>query len=326
MLRVFITIDTEFWPRKEYRVADDYIDDFQRDIHGRTPEGDFGLTFQLEMLRRFDLRAVCLVEALHPYAVGHEPLKEIVELVLDGGHDVQLHLHTEWLNWMSKSLLPGRSGQNMHDFSLDEQSLLIASGLAAMKECGAGRICAFRAGNYGADNQTLQALAQNDILYDTSHNTAYLDSTCRIQTEEVPLQPGRLDGVLEVPISFFRDFRKCRHAQFQACSSSELEYALLEAWEKGWESFVIVSHSFELIRRGDANRPSRPDPIVLRRFERFCHFLSENRDKFETCTFADLPKFNDSRDSDSTPIRMKPFYTCGRIFEQLRRRMMGPAK
>ena len=323
MLKVFITIDTEFWPRKQYRPdSQDHLDDFQRDIHGHTPDGDFGLGFQLDALSHHGLRAVCLVEALNSFAVGLEPLREMVRLVREKGHDLQLHLHTEWLSWMPQSILPGRSGQNMHQFSEDEQSLLIASGLAKMRECGADNICAFRAGNYGADLGTLRALARNGILYDTSHNTGYLDSTCHIHVDKLLVQPEKVAGVLEVPISFFRDLRGVRHAQLAACSSAELEYALLEAWKQGWQSFVIVSHSFELLRRSKTKMGARVDTVVLRRFERLCRFLKANEDKFETCTFSDAPTFSDpAADSVSTPIRMQTIHTLGRFLQQLRRRL-----
>jgi hypothetical protein len=140
------------------------------------------------------------------FAVGLEPLKQIVELVRAKGHDVQLHLHTEWLTRMPQSILPGRSGQNMHQFSEDEQTLLIASGLAKIRECGADRLCAFRAGNFGADLGTLRALARNGILFDTSYNADYLDSTCRIQIDQLLVQPKKIVGVTEVLLHSFEIF------------------------------------------------------------------------------------------------------------------------
>jgi hypothetical protein len=104
------------------------------------------------------------------------------------------------------------------------------------------------------------------------------------------LQPAKLHGVYEFPVSFFRDWPgHYRHAQLCACSASELEHALLRAWEQAWYSFVIVSHSFELLKkRKQAGIQPAPDKMVIYRFERLCRFLEENRDKFRTAGFSDL--------------------------------------
>jgi hypothetical protein len=56
-------------------------------------------------------------------------------------------------------------------------------------------LCAFRAGSYGANFDTLRALARNGILYDSSHNTCYLGYTCEMRTPNLLLQPKKIDGV-----------------------------------------------------------------------------------------------------------------------------------
>lgn len=322
MLNVFLTIDTEFWPRKQYVNSLDYRDDFNRDIHGVTPGGNYGLGFQLDKLNSFGLQAIFLVEALNAFAVGLEPLEEIVSLVRRANQDLQLHLHPEWLKWMPQPIIPrGLDRQHMHQFKEDEQVVLIASGLEKLRECGAGRICAFRAGNYGADLATLRALAKNNILFDTSFNNCYRDSACQIDVVNLSVHPKKIAGLLEVPIPFFLDIRGTRHAQLAACSSAEMEYFLLKAWEERWQSFVIVSHSFELlIRPGNSYDKAALNPILLQRFEMLCQFLMVNKDKFRTCTFSDPPDLIDTDGSNSKPIRMKTSYTLWRYVEQFRQK------
>jgi hypothetical protein len=64
----------------------------------------------------------------------------------------------------------------------------------------------------------------------------------------------RIEDVLEVPISSFRDgLGRVRTAQLCACSISEFHYLLFEAWSRGWAVVTLLMHSFELIRR----RPPR---------------------------------------------------------------------
>lgn len=323
MLNVFLTVDTEFWPRQQYVNPLDYRNDFNRDIHGFTPDGNYGLGFQLDTLNSYGLRAVFLVEALNAFVVGPQPLQEIVSLVQEANQDLQLHLHPEWLKWMPQPILPREPArQHMHQFTEEEQIVLIASGLEKLRECGAGRICAFRAGNYGADLTTLRALAYNDILYDTSFNTCYRNSACLIDVENLSVHPKKVAGVLEVPIPFFRDIRGIRHAQLAACSSAEMEYFLLKAWEEQWQSFVIVSHSFELlVRPGNSYNKARINTVTLQRFENLCKFLKANKDKFRTCTFADPPDLIESDDSNAKPIRMRTSYTLWRYAEQLQQKL-----
>jgi hypothetical protein len=323
MLNVFITVDTEFWPRSHDGDAGRYVEAVERDIHGRTPDGSFGLEFQMDILNAHGLRGVFFIESLHALVLGLGPLREIVQLVQEKGHDVQLHLHPEWLIRMRDPLVPLRATEHMHDFTEDEQTQLIGVGLQIMRDCGAESVCGFRAGNYGADRATLRALARCGIRYDTSYNAAYLGSACRIETRSPPVQPEQLEGVYEIPISYFQNLRGVRHAQIVACSSAELEYGLVQAWKRGWFSFVIVSHSFELLRRRFATEGPRVDAVVLGRFKRLCRFLDANRDKFRTCTFSDMPVLPKWSGRANRPIRMKARHTVGRMLQQARRRLLN---
>lgn len=323
-LDVYITVDTEFWPRRAYTTGDSYRADFRRDICGATRSGEFGLNHQIDVLNRHRLKAVFFVEPLCAFAVGDAPLREIVEMVQGGGQDVQLHMHSEWLDWMPEPILPEARGQNMNDFTLDQQTLLIEKGLAKLRSCGAEDVCAFRAGNYGANHDTLRALARNGVAYDTSHNTAYMGISCQMQTDETILHPVLLHDVAEFPITYVRDARgRDRVFQLTACSIGEMKQALCDAWRRGWSSVVIVSHSFELIQgRGSLADRTRPDSFVLRRFHWLCEFLSENRDKFRTATFSEHPQLTDVADPLEEPLRTRPSDTLARLGEQLSRRVI----
>jgi hypothetical protein len=282
-LRVFITIDTEFWPQSPDWRSTGFDADYERDILGRTRAGEYGLKFQLDLLQAHGVKAVFLVEALSVRVTGDAFLKRTVDLVQQYGQDVQLHAHTEWLKWMEDPPLPpGRTGQHLHCFSADEQAILLAEAARNLRAAGVRDIRAFRAGNYGADNATLRALKQIGIQIDTSYNYPYvLFGQCQMRSP-VPLTQGSLfEGIHEYPVSFFSDWPgHYRHAQLCACSAREMRAALIRAWEAGWQDFVIVSHSFELI-----NRRGGVEDAVIRRMEDLCRFLQRERDRFETADF-----------------------------------------
>src|SRR5437879_4757325 len=82
--------------------------DWQRDMEGSTPQGEYGVAFQLKVLNEHGLKGVFLVEALFADALGLEPLSRVVNMIQDAGHEVQLHVHPEWLPWTLPRILPGR--------------------------------------------------------------------------------------------------------------------------------------------------------------------------------------------------------------------------
>lgn len=323
---VFLTVDTEWWPRSPNWRDGGYQADVQRDFYGETPNGHYGVPYQIEVLNHYGLKGVFLIEALFPEVVGLGPLQALVDVIQRGGQDAQLHLHTEWLSWIdgSRSPLPGRTGRNLKDFTADEQTVLIERGLRNLKDAGAKNVNAFRAGNYGGNFDTLIALQRNGIACDTTHNTCYLDSACGMRTSDWLLQPRTIHGVREFPVTFFSDYPgHMRHAQLCACSFGEMKAALLNAWRRGWTSFVIVSHSFELIRnRKKPGAIPRPDPTVIRRFENLCRFLQKNSDKFQTRFFGDidLSAIPETSATGDRPLASRIDRTAWRLGEQLIRR------
>ncbi len=320
MLRVFITIDVEMWPRSMDMRRDDPAALFERDILGRTPTGDFGIEHQMNVLDRHGLRGVFLVEALHAIALGPPFLRDTVNRITRRGHDVQLHIHPEWLSATDNP--PQRMFRAFWELPRDRQAALLARGAGLLRAAGAANVRAFRAGSYAANNDTLSALESADLLFDTSYNPALLGSHCRIATDEPLLAPRRISGALELPVSCFAERAShLRHTQLAACSSRELERALSQAERFGWWSFVVVSHSFELIRRDHQTGSARPDAIANRRFERLCRFLAAHPDRFETCTFAELDPAEIPVDLCPPPATSNVVETAWRLSEQLRRRL-----
>ncbi len=324
--KVFITVDTEVWPVSSNWRANGLDSDMQRDIHGTTPRGEFGLRFQLELLNSFGLKGVFFVESLFASEIAGR-LNEIVSLIRDSGHDVQLHLHPEWLQWLSNPPIAAKANQYLKNFTEGEQSLLIERALGNLRAAGARSVCAFRAGNYGANLDTLRALKNNGIVFDSSYNLPYLSSQCFIDLPEPLLQPREINGIIEYPIAFFEDWpRHYRHLQLTACSFAEIRHALLEAHRNGWGSVVLVSHSFELLKnRKSPGRILLPDTLCVNRFKRVCRFLADNSRQFHTATFselcADAIPLSYPAPVQSAILKSNVARTAGRFVQQLVRRL-----
>lgn len=319
MLNIFLTVDTEFWPYKQDWLDGAMTEDIKRDIYGVTPDGEFGLCYQIERLDAYGLKAVFFVEVLHTYAVGLMPLTQMVSLIQDAGHDVQLHIHPEWVRLSNVQMFPDVKELYLKNYSEEQQTFLIKVALEKLLDCGAKNVCAFRAGNYGADNNTLHALQKNGIIYDTSYNACYLDEACGIKIPDSLLQPRKINEIYEFPISFFSDWLgHYRHLQLCACSIEELKNVLLHAWKSGWYCVVVVSHSFELIERG-VKKGKDPSALrcMLKRFEEFCHFLADNGDKFRTCTFSELELGSIKTVDAVLPFKSNVLRTARRYFQQI---------
>ena len=326
-LPVFLTVDTEIWPYKygwpkasSLNLTDkDLAKQFAYCILGMTAQGELGLRYQMALLNRHGLRATFFIEALHAAAVGDRWLAETVGMVTQAGHDIQMHAHTEWLSDASDPALPPHNKQFIREFSIPDQVRILSWVKKRLERCGAKKISAFRAGNFGASLDTLSALAQIGVPIDSSYNKSFLGNACMINAPEILHQRCSLGQTDEFPVTVFMDYPgHFRPIHLAACSSAEIERALLQAWHRGWNSFVMLWHGPELLRTDfNDNGPARPSRIVIRRFERMCSFLAENRDKFQTMMFGDVTPSTPALDEDFAPLNSTPMLTAHRLFEQV---------
>src|SRR3954471_15811441 len=162
-MNVFITIDTEI---SSIRTADwretHLAAEIQRDIFGHTANGDFGITYEMDVMNAFGLKSTVFLESLFASVVGIEPLRRIVEAIRTRGHDVQLHAHPDWLCYLKGA--PPRTGAEctMCSFTVAEQVEIIQQAQENLRRCGV-TVSAFRAGDFDANCDTLTALRASGI-------------------------------------------------------------------------------------------------------------------------------------------------------------------
>lgn len=287
MLKVYITIDTEYSSGLvEGLSCFDRADNFARSIACVTPDGPAGISHKLELLERFGQKAVFFVDPMPALVWGVSAIEDVVGPIIAAGQDVQLHLHTEWLELAGKANpLRGRIGHNLADFSYDDQCELITFARETLIAAGAPAPVAFRAGNYGANDDTLRALKAVGIGYDTSHCPGLESGHGRISLTPEDLLPVKHCGVVEVPVgSIGTSGGGQRHAQITALSLREMTDAIRHARDNGRQEFTLVSHSFELINR----RKLAVNKVVRRRFEGLCRDLKKMR-RVVTANYRDDP-------------------------------------
>ena len=176
---------------------------------------------------------------------------------------------------------------------------------------GAPKPAAFRAGNFGANDDTLRALALLGFRFDSSFNGAYQGHGC-----DISLDPGNLGmrahhGVVEVPVSGLMDrANRFRPAQLCAMSEEEMRDALDHSAASGAIQFSAFSHSFELLSRDR----EVPNGLAISRMEALCRTVADDP-RISNGGFANLPG------PPERPARIglaapKPLRTLRRTIEQ----------
>lgn len=271
--KVQFTVDTEL-SLKLFQEGASAQENFDSSIAGICRDGEFGIFYQMDRLEAAGLTGVFFVDPMPALVYGPGVIARIVEPILKRGHEVQLHIHTEWLEFARDHAHEHLRGRNIADFSLNDQVGLLEQARALLMMAGAPKPSAFRAGNFGANDDTLRALAAIGVQYDSSFNPAYLSGECSI---DLPPQtpPFRVHlGVGIIPVSYIEDRPgNIRATQLCALSAWEMRDALEHAAADGWPCFTIVSHSFELLARDR----SRANPIVIRRFDAMCRNIAEHK-------------------------------------------------
>lgn len=287
----YITIDTEYSSSMvRDRGASCRAENFVSAIAGQTEQGAFGVAHKLDQFDRFGQKGVFFVDPMPALVWGVAAIEDVVGPIVARGHDVQLHIHTEWLE-LAGAVHPLRralgiaTGRNIKDFAFEQQCTLVDWARAQLIAAGAPPPVAFRAGNYGACDATLRALAACGIGYDTSHTPGIVGGDCAISLGPEDRIPLRHQGVIEVPVDCIATMTGgLRHAQITALSAREMTQALRHSRNAGAQSFTLVSHSFELINRKNGT----VNWIVQRRFERLCEAIAQMRG-VHTGTYGDDP-------------------------------------
>ena len=194
--------------------------------------------------------------------------------------------------------------------------MLIHEGAENLRLGGAAPLTAFRAGNFGANRDTFDALAHNGIFIDSSYNLTSPLGPC---LNETIFQPIMVGGIQEYPVTVFEDgFGRYRHLQIGANSYEEMSTVLKQAYDKNWGEVVLFWHSAELLSRDKAHY----DAIATRRFTRLCDFLARNNSMFSTLHFTDSHTIRTPLQIDSR-LRVTKLDTALRHGEQFVRRLRG---
>jgi hypothetical protein len=246
--KVLVTIDTEV--RNEGRHLPDA---FERYVLGAGDPANRGSLWISEMLSRHGFPGVFFLDVYGSVEFPKANYSKLCEQLLSARHSVQLHTHPDRMF--------DRERLNMHEYSATEQVQIIEAGVNLLIKWTGVKPNVHRAGRYGANLATLEAISANGIKFDTSF--FYGRDNCKLPFENTN-HPFHRSGIWEIPVTvapipvqkrgfefpqwtrrFWRRFQKldvnCMDAA-QLCRSFDEVYGTIPY-------VVLFLHSFSFTRR-----------------------------------------------------------------------------
>ena len=188
MQKVLVSIDTE---------GPTGSDPVKHMIYGEAADGnEYGIRYLMKLFSERNIRGLFFVDIAEIGDYGKEKIAQVLQEIADGGHDVGVHVHPDHMADTNRRYL--------WQYTKEEQYEIIAQCTDFYERVLGKQPKSFRAGRYGADNNTLEVLDKLGYQYDMS--LFYASRYCKI---EPPVTWNRVvscgqNGLKEVPVTTFR--------------------------------------------------------------------------------------------------------------------------
>jgi|GEM_PF-602749 len=296
-LRFLFTIDTEI--SMGGALADSSLEPVgpEQRIWGQTSSGTAGIDLFMDLFDEFDMKGVFFFEVCGRNVVEEASLERAAKHIHARGHDVELHVHPEFRVDIEavRAGTAEKPSALFHSYSHAEQVKLLRSTAERLHAWTGRWPSTFRAGGFGADERTMAALKTAGVPIDSSYNMWSIElETCQFDCRPALNDVALLaPGVLEVPVTCYRAAGPrggLRQFDLAAINATEAIAVLEDLYSAGTRVCTSLTHSFRLLHTTDIQYgDARPDTFNIHRVRALCRFLHDNRDRFEVCTYRDLP-------------------------------------
>lgn len=223
-VNVFLTIDTEHSIGGAFRDPNLKPVGNEKRIFGLIGNKQYGIPLIMDIADRYGIPITFFVEVFNKYFFGAEETREVCNYILNRNHDIQLHIHPNYLNFELHDPTKLVFSDLVGDYSLSRQAEIIEEAKETLISYGVPSPIAFRAGCFGADKNTIKALRRTGFLIDSSYNTAYLENPCLLPDIEInDLAP--MHGVWEFPITNFIEHSGLRPKRYMPLDISGVSFA-----------------------------------------------------------------------------------------------------
>lgn len=269
---IIITVDTE---------VKGGAFDLKQKIWGNIDGKLHGITKMMDICDLYGIKASFFIDVCGYVLYGEQTYKNIVTYIQNRNHDIQLHMHPQWL--YKKDLIC--------EYSLKEQIDIIKLGKDLFQKWTGEAPIAYRAGNWGADYNTLEALSNNKIFVDLSMR--YTWRYCGLNSPVITRNSiAKYNDLIEIPTTIFKSFSLGSFSVYRMLgihsnSFKELKYVLKNAKEHNLRTVVIMMHSYDFIKWNRDGSIKGPDYVTQKRFESLLKLITEDP-KLEAITVKDF--------------------------------------
>lgn len=204
----------------------------------------------IDIFNKYSISAVFFLAINEIDRFGKDSYRRLICKLNNANQDIQIHSHPFWSDVYKRRV-------HMYEYTYDEQCKLIKNMINNLKELGCYNIIAHRAGAYGANYNTIEALKANSIFIDSSY--FYRHSNCKIEAEKINIF-SNLNGLLEIPVTGFykviylkllflkiklkKQFAK---TDLNSCSLEELIFFVENGEKNGLVFMNFFLHSYSLM-------------------------------------------------------------------------------
>ncbi len=279
---VVISIDAE-------TVGHDYLKITLPEQFNLKIDGEFcGITRIMDICDKHNVKSTFFLNVYEYKRYGEQVIQDISKSIDGRGFDVQLHTHPQWTYDKKRNM--------MYQYSLNEQIQIIKDGKNLIKKWIGKDSVIHRAGAYSANEDTLKALYENNIFYDSSF--FYLYPTCSLQNLDLKKNVISMsNGVNQIPVNVFYLERYGKWLNFLEPLKGVVKYdidsidseTMIKAIDKGIEHhfdvIVLFLHSFTFIREySEENKVA--DIVDIREFNDVLEYITKR--ELEIVTFNSL--------------------------------------
>jgi peptidoglycan/xylan/chitin deacetylase (PgdA/CDA1 family) len=246
---------------------------FDNLILGKIGKNYFGVPKILNILKKLNINAIFFIDFAAIDKWGIDNYKTLCKQIIDSGNDIQLHLHPTHLTGGSDFLF---------DYSFDDQKELIGEVINRYDGILGFKPKAFRAGRYGANDDTINVLSHFDINYDFSyyHNHPW----CKISKTSYANKIVKRANVTMVPVSVIMENlifkKKLTKYDIEYISSFANKMIIKEIVKNPNMFFTLFAHSWSMLNRLDNYSKIEASSMKKNHFYNMLKTLKQNDIKF----------------------------------------------
>lgn len=272
-------------------------------VYGRIGNELFGIDRLMDLFDDKSVRGLFFVDICEAWEYGKDDVVDVLKHIASRGHDVGVHVHPD--------RMADKKRRYLWQYSFEEQYEIIKKATDLYIEALGKKPLSFRAGRYGADDNTLLVLKKLGYKIDMSF--FYGKKSCKISKFKGYNKLQMIDGVLEVPVTSFTSFKLFNYRKYEKtdCSLNHGEFKFFNKKLFGKVDVLsFFAHSFSLLKWR-----TRPDsPLFSKRMEkRFISnlsFLTKN-DSYSFISERDILSLDIEEKEENEPNLsrgLRPFF------------------